>query len=509
MFDAVDTLEIDLRQFADGGYRLALPFRLGSSEVGKALIQLAAGKPVDALGGEREQDRARSGILREAATQFVAGIMLGPSSDHFTTLGVSPEADPSVIRDNFRRLMALVHPDAQPVGFPADAASRVNRAYAVLSESGSRAAYAARELGLTPFEPVVFNAEPSLRRASASTSEAGGRDTGNRLLGWLRMLRARQSLLWVAALLLLPVGALVISFFSYERPRQLVEARPRVKFSANLETQREATRPVDIVTPPPLQAALDRRTATPTATASGNSSADDKKQSSPTIAKSPGAQNSDASPDSPLKYSFALQTTTKSSEPPPSSPLSVSLAATPARAVPAVPSVDATVKVTGPSLAPGEPARASEAQQIATHMATPAVAPQLAVPVRTVAVDRIDANARIRSADAEAIVIRFSNAYESGSIGAFGQLFAPGMSGRRQMLGDYERVFSSTRQRTIKFNQLKHAVSGERLSTSGYAVVTTTDQDNRTLTQRVFLEFEIGRDQGEPRIERLANYVIN
>ena len=503
MFDAVDALEIDLRQFADGGYRLALPFRLGSSEVGKALIQLAAGKPVDALGGEREQDRTRPGILREAATRFVAGIMLGPSSDHFTTLGVSPEADASVIRDNFRRLMALVHPDAQPVGFPADAASRVNRAYAVLSEPGSRAAYAARELGLTPFGPVVFNAEPSLRRATASTSEASGRDTGNRLLGWLRTLRARQSLLWVAALLLLPVGALVISFFSYEPPRQLVEARPRVKFSADLATPREATRPVDVVTPLPLQAALDRRTA------SGNSSADSKKQSSPTIAKNPGAQNSDPSPDSPLKYSFALQTATRSSEPPPSSPSSVSPAATPSRAVPAVPSVDTTVKATGPSLAPVEPARASEGQQIATHVATPAVAPQFTLPVRTVAVDRIDANARIRSADAEAIVVRFSNAYESGSIGAFGQLFAPGMSGRRQMLGDYERVFSSTRQRTIKFNQLKHAVSGERFSTSGYAVVTTTDQDNRTLTQRVFLEFEIGRDQGEPRIERLANYVIN
>ena len=508
MFDAVDALEIDLRQFADGGYRLALPFRLGSSEVGKALIQLAAGRPVDALGGEREQDRTRPGMLREAATRFVSGIMLGPSSDHFTTLGVSPEADASVIRDNFRRLMALVHPDAQPVGFPADAASRVNRAYAVLSEPGSRAAYAARELGLTPFGPVVFNAEPSLRRAAASTTDASGRDTGNRLLGWLRMLRARQSLLWVAALLLLPVGALVISFFSYERPRQLVEARPRVKFSADLETPREAARPGDLITPAPLQVALDRRTATPTASASGNSSADDKQQASPSIAKNPGAQNSDPSPDSPLKYSFALQTATRSSEPPPSPPPSASPAATPSRAIPA-PSVDTTVKATGPLLAPVEPARVTEAQQVATHVATPAVAPQPTLPVRTVAVDRFDANTRIRSADAEAIVVRFSNAYESGSIGAFGQLFAPGMSGRRQMLGDYERVFSSTRQRSIKFNQLKHAVSGERFSTSGYAVVTTTDQDNRTLTQRVFLEFEIGRDQGEPRIERLANYVIN
>ena len=77
------------------------------------------------------------------------------------------------------------------------------------------------------------------------------------------------------------------------------------------------------------------------------------------------------------------------------------------------------------------------------------------------------------------------------------------------MLSDYERVFLTTRQRSIKFNQLKHAANGERVATSGYATVTTTNQENRTVTQRVFLEFEIGRERGEPRIERLANYVIN
>ena len=77
------------------------------------------------------------------------------------------------------------------------------------------------------------------------------------------------------------------------------------------------------------------------------------------------------------------------------------------------------------------------------------------------------------------------------------------------MLSDYERVFLTTRQRSIKFNQLKQAANGERVATSGYATVTTTNQENRTVTQRVFLEFEIGRERGEPRIERLANYLIN
>ena len=123
--------------------------------------------------------------------------------------------------------------------------------------------------------------------------------------------------------------------------------------------------------------------------------------------------------------------------------------------------------------------------------------------------DKSELAPKVRSTDAEDVVVRFSNAYESGSIGAFSQLLSPGMPGRRQMLIEYERVFQATRQRSIKFKQLKHTANGEQISTTGYATVTTTDQDNRTVIQRVFLEFEISRDRGEPRIERLANYVVN
>ena len=69
--------------------------------------------------------------------------------------------------------------------------------------------------------------------------------------------------------------------------------------------------------------------------------------------------------------------------------------------------------------------------------------------------------------------------------------------------------FQLTRQRNIRFTKLRHSTVGDRLATSGYAIVTTIDYENRTSVQRVFLEFEIGREQDEPRIERLANYVLN
>ena len=105
--------------------------------------------------------------------------------------------------------------------------------------------------------------------------------------------------------------------------------------------------------------------------------------------------------------------------------------------------------------------------------------------------------------------MRFSNAYETGSLSGFDQVLAPGMPGRSQLLTDYGRLFQVTRNRSIRFIQLKHAIAGERMATRGYAVVTTTDQENRVSKQRVYIEMEISIDRNVPRIERISNYVIN
>lgn len=115
----------------------------------------------------------------------------------------------------------------------------------------------------------------------------------------------------------------------------------------------------------------------------------------------------------------------------------------------------------------------------------------------------------LRPRDVEDVLLRFVNAYEAGSVDSVSQLLSPRMVGRRQMLSDYERVFASTRTRSIKLYQMKHSVQGDRISTAGYATVSTTDHDNRTAVQRVFLDIEIARDGGQARIERLANYSVN
>ena len=518
MFDSLDNLEQDLRQFSDDSFRVPGGFKLGSSEVGKTLIKLAAGKPVDAQDGDGEllSDGAAVAKRREAAARFVSDVMLSSSSNYFTTLGVAPNADSAVIRDNFRRLMALVHPDAQPVGFPPDAASRVNQAYAVLSESGSRAAYAARELGVSPFGPVVFNAEPAARRSVASAPDGVDRRPTGRLGTWLQTFRARQTLLWVAALLLLPLGAAMVSFFSYAPPQQLVIAQHPTDISAERRTGTNSSQ----VSLSPAEAQIAE-----TVTSQPAKPTEIAKPPSPpatrNIPKSapPSAENVGQVSQFPLKLSFETSQPASRNEAPTAAvsppPEAASAVVTPpptasARRAIVAASADTTpARQLSPALAPVEPTRVPAPDASGAAPAAVQVAVQTPPAARAAIVERPEAANRVKPSDAEAMVVRFSNAYESGSISAFGQLFAPSMASRRQMLNDYERVFSATRQRTIKFNQLKHSVLGERLSTSGYALVTTTDQDNRIMTQRVFLEFEFGRDRGEPRIERLANYVIN
>lgn len=495
MFESLDTLEMDLLRYANEGFRLPNEFNLGSNEVGKALIQLASGKFVHALDGAQASDTAQAASRREAATRFVSDIMLAESSNYFMTLGVSPDVDSNTVRENFRRLMALVHPDAQPIGFPPDAASRVNRAYAVLSEAGSRAAYAARELGVSPFGPVVFNAEPTARRSNPTALDVNKSKPTGGFFGWLQTLRARHSLLWVAALLLLPLGATVVSFFSYEPPAQLVEVKPKVDPATDAQGSAVVAVRAVYISELTKTGAEESLVIVPSKAPANTAkpSLIPKPEREP-IADSKLEQKGNVASPTQLKISTELEQFATN--------VGATAVATPIRTAPiasADTSTKTSVRAAPTSLAPVEPTRSIAAE----------VTPVSAVAVLANAVAQPALPQRLATTDAEAMVIRFSNAYEAGSISTFGQLFAPAMASRRQMLNDYERVFLSTRQRTIKFNQLKHSISGDKLSTSGYAVVTTTDQDNRIMTQRVFLEFEISRDRGEPRIERLANYVIN
>ena len=509
MFESIETLESDLIRFADAGFVLPLPFRLTSSAVGKALIQLAGGKVPMSLSHFAASDGSARSEVQKSASRFVAEVLLSPVCNHFTTLGVSPDVDAGELRDNFRRLMALVHPDARPVGFPEGAASRVNRAYAVLADPHARETYAALELGtvsVRALTPMPSASRPIETRSRRSTSSA----RSSRLLGWANALRARRSLLWLATVLLVPIGWALLSISANNEPQRLVETRPTPASSPTVSS---------LETPPALtdstfSANAPRVSTESPVTAVAKSTPENRlvtqKATISEVAPSPfEASQVVAQPRPTVTTQLSSKSVEISSRPPVVAatnlaPTHSDIASEPPSRRAVQPEPAAVTRAPEVQPTPAPPASASTSPVSGTSGMTATNSPR--VPV---VIDKIEIASKVRSTDAEDVVVRFSNAFESGSIGAFSQLLSPGMPGRRQMLSEYERVFSATRQRTIKFNQLKHSASGERLATSGYAVVTTTDRDNRIMTQRVFLEFEIGRDRGEPRIERLANYVIN
>lgn len=61
--------------------------------------------------------------------------------DLYSELGVTPQAEPEVIRAAYRALAFRYHPDRQAGALAAGKMARINHAYSVLSQAESRRAY--------------------------------------------------------------------------------------------------------------------------------------------------------------------------------------------------------------------------------------------------------------------------------------------------------------------------------------------------------------------------------
>lgn len=132
---------------APGKYQLTLrqPAVLFSSI--REILQVASGRS----GNEDHR-------VREAARFFLRAALLYPGADHYALLGLAPGEAPPDLKERYRLLMRLIHPDfAEPgdAAWPADAAVRVNRAYEVLSSPVQRRAYDEQLATLRAQRPVL------------------------------------------------------------------------------------------------------------------------------------------------------------------------------------------------------------------------------------------------------------------------------------------------------------------------------------------------------------------
>lgn len=105
----------------------------------REVLQCAVARDGEAGGGNQE-----ALPLQEAARFFVRTALLFPGADHYALLGVERSADNAELKDRYRLLMRLLHPDFSSPGgdsWPADSAVRVNLAYDTLSSAVQRRLY--------------------------------------------------------------------------------------------------------------------------------------------------------------------------------------------------------------------------------------------------------------------------------------------------------------------------------------------------------------------------------
>jgi DnaJ domain len=107
----------------------------------REVMLLAANRAVPTSVGSTPTDE-----VGRAARFFVRTVMLRPGGTHYDVLGLTRGEDLSALREHYRLLIRMTHPDFSGDGeqWPDDAAARVNRAYDILSSPVKRAEYDAQ-----------------------------------------------------------------------------------------------------------------------------------------------------------------------------------------------------------------------------------------------------------------------------------------------------------------------------------------------------------------------------
>ncbi|HZA29594.1 MAG TPA: J domain-containing protein [Gammaproteobacteria bacterium] len=84
--------------------------------------------------------------LRTAVLFFIRQVFLAQHADPYRTLGLTPAASPDQVRDHYRKLIRLFHPDREANCGECHAAyaARINQAYGILRDPDKRRAYDSR-----------------------------------------------------------------------------------------------------------------------------------------------------------------------------------------------------------------------------------------------------------------------------------------------------------------------------------------------------------------------------
>lgn len=222
-----------------GKYQVSLRQPQAVFSAVREVLHIAVGRDGEGAPG-KEPDTS----LRDAARFFVRTALLFPGADHYALFGVDRTVDNADLKDRYRLMMRLLHPDFSGPGagsWPADSAVRVNRAYDTLSSAVQRRLY---DESLAPAHANSPAVTPATRRPRPPVPAP---DEGTR--------QSRVKILaGVCALAGVGLVALILSATGSPDSAQLVQ-RDRVKPEpASAALQEPAPQPV--ASPVRLQEAL-------------------------------------------------------------------------------------------------------------------------------------------------------------------------------------------------------------------------------------------------------------
>ena len=498
MLSRIGQLERDLDAISVGEALPTASWNPDDDEIGPALIAAASGKHIwsDLVDPDAQQKAERR---RVAAQRYLSAVLFHPASTHYALLAARSDASTASLRDNYRRMIALVHPDARPVGFPLDAATRVNRAYGLISDTSKRVAYD-QSLSQSSASPGKSVEAKSERDRAPTTGRRSQKSAASRVGFFKRLgLRApRRSLLWLATALVVPAVAIVyVVSVDSEPGAHLVEARPTLEMSTEVAPTQAPVPPADIAVNAPTSAAVETDAVSPSPRLSNDLSAASRRILDATSTPPVGSE-----PVTP-QVAVAVVPTPSARTPARTAPVPVVKSGTP-NSLAATPSAYAATTTDRSKAQPSiEPIAALTSSPVAPQAASAVPAPTINVAATASPSEPVS---RIRSVDVDELLARFASAYESGSPPDLSALFAQELPNRRVVLSEYEQVFRDTRQRTIRFSQVKHRWAGERVTTSGLVALTMVGQDGQPNRQNAFVEIETALEANSLRITRLANY---
>jgi len=537
------------RRYRAEGRRRDAPV-LASSVV----LKLALGRRVDFAKPELRDPEILS-TLRHAAGLYVRFLFFRPEATPYQLLGLTPGATPEAIKESFRLLMHLVHPDRQDerVVWPESYAALANRAYGILRDQDSRVRFD-REAQARAEMARTINRTAEAAQASRMPvplrpqRRKRGPLEGIVLPEWLTagvggFAREHPSVTAFSALIVAAVVAVALMVWDTHDGA----------LTRDLDAVNEETGGTTVARLPKLSwfssaasAPANAPAASASARGAGVKQAPAEDAKAPATYVKPGQATiaadvaSNAQSASPSEY--ARGPASDASPPPPASGMVATeqndTPASSVRTVSAEPSVAASTVLmarTEPVAPPPRPTTLVEpaspptpavaapaAQTIAAHsiVATSAASPAAPTSGPAPTIARVDPAATTVSSpsspasppatnEIESLFASFVENYERGRVDVFADLFDVDAEtnlrqGRPAIRGEYDELFRLSQWRKMQLTRVNWKRVGNRAVAKGEVTVRIGWRDGREVEQRLALDMELVRRDGRVVIARLS-----